>query len=83
MNGAINDDLAQALGVFFLGFFTLDLSGCYHEKFNLLHWKPKVAGESDPQFFFECRADRIVCLFLFFEVNRCLNIVVPLRGVHS
>jgi hypothetical protein len=51
MNGAINDDLAQALGVFFFGFFTLDLSGCYHEKFNLLHWKPKVAGESDPQFF--------------------------------
>ena len=75
--------LHRHLVSFFWFFFTLDLSGCYHEKFNLLHWKPKVAGESDPQFFFECRADRIVCLFLFFEVNRCLNIVVPLRGVHS
>ena len=83
MNGAINDNLAKALGLLsFFSFFTLDLWGCYQEEFNLLHWKPKVAGESDSQFIFESRAHRFVC-FIFFEVNRCSNIVVPLRGVHS
>ena len=74
--------LQRHSGSFHFLFFTLDLWGCYQEEFNLLHWKPKVAGESDSQFIFESRAHRFVC-FIFFEVNRCSNIVVPLRGVHS
>jgi hypothetical protein len=83
MNGAINDDLAQALGVFFFWFF-------YARPVRMLSWEiqsstlePKGCRRVRSPVFFECRADRIVCLFLFFEVNRCLNIVVPLRGVHS
>ena len=51
MNGAINDDLAKALGLFFC-FFMRNLSGCYPEQFGLLHWQPKVGGESDTQFIF-------------------------------
>ena len=52
MNGAINDDLAKALGLFFFVFFMRKLSGCYPEQFGLLHWQPKVGGESDTQFIF-------------------------------
>ena len=58
----------------FLSFFTLDLWGCYQEEFNLLHWKPKVAGESDSQFIFESPAHRFVCFFFWgqqmFEYRR-------------
>ena len=57
--------LQRHSGSFHFLFFTLDLWGCYQEEFNLLHWKPKVAGESDSQFIFESRAHRFVC-FIFF-----------------
>ena len=33
-------------------FFMRKLSGCYPEQFGLLHWQPKVGGESDTQFIF-------------------------------
>ena len=63
--------------------FSLDLSGVHPSRFSLLHWKRKNGEESDPQVLF-LNAELIVLFVLFsFEVNRCLNIVVPLRGVHS
>ena len=55
--------LQRHSGSFHFLFFTLDLWGCYQEEFNLLHWKPKVAGESDSQFIFESPAHRFVCFF--------------------
>ena len=64
--------------------FSLDLSGVLPSRFSLLHWKRKIGEESDPQVLF-LNAELIVLFVyvLFFEVNRCSNIVVPLRGVHS
>ena len=38
--------------VSFFVFFMRNLSGCYPEQFGLLHWQPKVGGESDTQFIF-------------------------------
>ena len=86
MNGAISDFIAEALGFLYFSSdeFSPDLSGVYSSRFSLLHWKRKIGEESDPQvLFLKARAYRFVFLFCFFEVSRCLNIVVPLRGVHS
>ena len=84
MNGAINDDLAKALGLlFFFGFF-------YAKPVRLLSWTIRSSTLATkgwwrvwyPVYFFH--AELIVfCLLFYFEVIRCLNIVVPLGGVHS
>ena len=84
MNGAINDDLAKALGLlFFFWFF-------YAKPVRLLSWTIRSSTLATkgwwrvwyPVYFFH--AELIVfCLLFYFEVIRCLNIVVPLGGVHS
>jgi hypothetical protein len=63
--------LHRHLVSFVFWFFTLDLSGCYPEKFNLLHWKPKVAGESDPQFFLTAE---LIVLFVYFCFSRSTDV---------
>ena len=84
MNGAINDDLAKALGLLFL-FFVF-----YAKPVRLLSWTIRSSTLATkgwwrvwyPVYFFH--AELIVfCLLFYFEVIRCLNIVVPLGGVHS
>ena len=87
MNGAISDIVVQALGPFILSYerwiFPRSVrSPSFPIQSSTLETKNWWRVWS-PSFVFECWADRIVCLFLFFEVNRCSNIVVPLRGVHS
>ena len=44
--------LQRHLVSFFCFFLMRNLSGCYPEQFGLLHWQPKVGGESDTQFNF-------------------------------
>ena len=85
MNGAIF--IAEALGFLYfilaaMNFRQIVRSLSFEIQCSTLETKNWWRVRS-PSFVFEGRAYRFVFLFCFFEVSRCLNIVVPLRGVHS
>ena len=87
MNGAISDFIAEALGFLYFILAAMNFRQICQESIlrdSVFYiGNEKLVKSPIPKFCF-WRPSLSFCLFiLFFEVSRCLNIVVPLRGVHS
>ena len=87
MNGAIGDFIAEALGFLYFILWAMNFRQICQESIlrNSVFYigNEKLVKSRIPKFCF-WKPSSSFCFFIwFFEVSRCLNIVVPLRGVHS